>query len=511
MPREFHVLGEFDIPTGILGVRRGLRHLGEGNAIKESCARKGVPDPPDPFPPALSDRFLLCYLTNVMDTFSAGVSMASPWAGGLLGAAGRETWQRQRGARPADCDYRHLNNGGYEMNTHFGAFDSVVRLSYIALLLALLIPCAGAKSRTDIFKAVLSGQVETVRTMLRNDPGLACQRAKKDITPLHLAAYLGATEVAELLLASHADVNAQTKDHLTPLHLAAANGRTEMVKLLIANKADVNAREAKGFTPLQLAVSAQHDDVAELLRQHAAEEVSSPTLPSGVGPLSRQPELEKAAQYARYAPARLVAVRELFDLPLLEKVAAKDKDDSVRSAAAERESDILKRETSKEMASGILKEALSILYRTPHDWRWDVMDVDAPPTISGVCPSRYLRFDLSFGSLYEDGYDFTEAPNTIDSRTGYQIGRMIVANSKEMGPAQQVLVRFADVAEIQVAHAPAGRVCLLSASRRVLAEWKVPRGGLLDTVVTALRVLCPNSKYFDMKLDANMRNCRGKR
>jgi hypothetical protein len=390
------------------------------------------------------------------------------------------------------------------MNAHISGFDSVVRLSCIALLLALLIPFAPAKSRPDIFKAVLHGQVETVRTMLRDDRGLAYERVRNGGTPLHLAAYLGATEIAELLLANHADVNAQRKDRVTPLHLAAANGRMEMVKLLIANKADVDAREAKGFTPLQWAVAAQHDDVAELLRQHAAEEVSWPPQPSGLG---FQPGLEKAALYARYAPARCAAVKELFDLPLLEKIATKDKDDSVRSAAKEREHEILTRESSRQMALRILGEALRTLYNTPHDWEWDVMDVNARPTLTGVCPSRYARFDLSFGSLHEDGYDFTETPYTKHSKlVSRDRLRTVIATWKELGPAQQAFVKFADVAEIKVSYYP-GQVCLLSASGGVMAEWQVRRR-FLNTVVTALRVLCPNSKYVVIKWDA-LRNCRG--
>jgi ankyrin repeat protein len=58
----------------------------------------------------------------------------------------------------------------------------------------------------------------------------------------------------------------------TPLHLAAATGHKDVAKLLLANKADVNAKDNRDATPLHLATSAGYKDVAELLRQHGGQE-----------------------------------------------------------------------------------------------------------------------------------------------------------------------------------------------------------------------------------------------
>ncbi len=57
-------------------------------------------------------------------------------------------------------------------------------------------------------------------------------------TPLHNAA---TKEIAELLIAEGADVNAKGYLDGTPLHPAAWYGHKEVVELLIANGADVNA------------------------------------------------------------------------------------------------------------------------------------------------------------------------------------------------------------------------------------------------------------------------------
>ncbi len=74
-------------------------------------------------------------------------------------------------------------------------------------------------------------------------------------TPLHIAAVYDRIKVAQTLIAKGADINAWTGSQYfnrTPLFFA---GSPEMAKLLIAKGADVNAKNKNGMTPLHTARS----------------------------------------------------------------------------------------------------------------------------------------------------------------------------------------------------------------------------------------------------------------
>jgi uncharacterized protein len=124
----------------------------------------------------------------------------------------------------------------------------------------------------DLFAAAALGRREIVETSLAKDPAGVNRLSYDGWTPLHLAAFFGHAEVATLLLARGADLNARSTNsiHNTPLHAAVAGGRVEAALALIDAGAEVNAADGGGHTPLHIAAEAGYVPIVEsLLRRKA--------------------------------------------------------------------------------------------------------------------------------------------------------------------------------------------------------------------------------------------------
>ena len=95
--------------------------------------------------------------------------------------------------------------------------------------------------------------------------------AKEQDISIHDAAKAGDINAVKQHLADGVEVNAKDSLHgETPLHSAAAFGRKEIAELLIAKGADVNAVDDDGFKPLDAAIDVGLPEIADLLRKHGA-------------------------------------------------------------------------------------------------------------------------------------------------------------------------------------------------------------------------------------------------
>ena len=100
--------------------------------------------------------------------------------------------------------------------------------------------------------------------------------AKAPDISIHEAANEGNIEAVKQHLAAGTNVNAKSRNGKTPLLSAATNGQKEIAELLIAEGADVNAEVAsgsqQGFTPLDYATHPDNPsasaEIAALLRKH---------------------------------------------------------------------------------------------------------------------------------------------------------------------------------------------------------------------------------------------------
>jgi ankyrin repeat protein len=163
--------------------------------------------------------------------------------------------------------------------------------------------------------------LETARVLLRNGAN-ANLKAPKGKAALHMAAESGDEDLAELLVAHGADVNARRDTRATPLHdVSSFNPFGMMARgdettgrghyqgtaaVLVAGGADVNATMDGQYTPLHLAARYCDRGVAEVLVAHGAD--LGAKCHRGETPLAAaKRELRDAQSRASYMPADTVA------------------------------------------------------------------------------------------------------------------------------------------------------------------------------------------------------------
>jgi uncharacterized protein len=117
--------------------------------------------------------------------------------------------------------------------------------------------------------AVLLGNAALVKDALAADRLVVNERGAHDISILGYTAYANEQPaIAEMLLKGGANVQGKALG-VTPLHLAAQKGYVELAEVLLAHGADVNASvKSRGemVTPLAVALKADQKKMAELLR-----------------------------------------------------------------------------------------------------------------------------------------------------------------------------------------------------------------------------------------------------
>jgi hypothetical protein len=162
---------------------------------------------------------------------------------------------------------------------------AVFRRFAVSLLLLGVLASGSRAFCGPIHDAARDGDVKKVELLLKEHPDLVSSKDEKyGQAPLHVAAFSDRLDIAKLLLANKADVNAKANNGSTPLHLAAAKGNKDIVELLLENKADINAVDNDGWSPLHSAITWSHQDIADLLRQHNAQDLPAPKQPTAAPP-----------------------------------------------------------------------------------------------------------------------------------------------------------------------------------------------------------------------------------
>jgi ankyrin repeat protein len=151
----------------------------------------------------------------------------------------------------------------------------------------------------NIFEAAATGQTERVTVLIKRDASLINKFSTDGFMPLGLAVFFGHLSTVEALLNAGAPVNVPSRESMkvTPLHSAAAARQVDIARLLIAHGANVNAAQAdSGFTPLHEAALNGDVEFAKLLLEHGASinaKNKNGTTPLGYAAERRRAEMVK--------------------------------------------------------------------------------------------------------------------------------------------------------------------------------------------------------------------------
>ncbi|MBI3244481.1 MAG: ankyrin repeat domain-containing protein [Chloroflexi bacterium] len=159
----------------------------------------------------------------------------------------------------------NLLNANASWNEH--AIEAASQVGSVEIIHYLL--AAGAP--TGICTEAVLGHLDNVKAYLDSDPTQANAKGAHGITVLYHAIIRANKEIAELLLARGADVNAGAGGS-PPIHGAVMFNQPEMVEWLLAKGADVNSKNYEGKTPLKAAADGGKAAIADLLRKHGGAE-----------------------------------------------------------------------------------------------------------------------------------------------------------------------------------------------------------------------------------------------
>ena len=133
---------------------------------------------------------------------------------------------------------------------------------------------AGANDWTDdgfsaLHLAIFGGEQEATRLLIEHGADLEALSKHEQVVvrPLHTAAFVRSSALAEILLDAGTDPNGRAEHGFTALHSAAQNDDVELARLLLERGADSSVTTEDGKTPADYASTAE---MASMISNEAA-------------------------------------------------------------------------------------------------------------------------------------------------------------------------------------------------------------------------------------------------
>lgn len=153
-----------------------------------------------------------------------------------------------------------------------GALEISLAHARKEMALAIISACFELQTNS-LQKAVVLGDIGATTSLLSNNPAFANTRDFFGWTPLHLAALLGNTQLAESLISNKANVDSKDDIGNTPLHWAAFFGFGDLVAQLLRHGANVaipGNGENYNDTALDFAIRQGFTSIATMLLTNGA-------------------------------------------------------------------------------------------------------------------------------------------------------------------------------------------------------------------------------------------------
>ena len=121
-----------------------------------------------------------------------------------------------------------------------------------------------------LYYAAMLGFRDLAEHLIAEHPEHVNARGGLEVTPLHVAASAGLSDILMLLIEHGADVNGRGIHDDTPLHRASRNARLETGQLLLNRGADIEVRNKSDNSPLINATALGHVEFARMLLERGA-------------------------------------------------------------------------------------------------------------------------------------------------------------------------------------------------------------------------------------------------
>jgi len=175
---------------------------------------------------------------------------------------------------------------------------------------------------TPLLAAVGAGNKAMAQFLIDHGANVNFNQGYLGETPLQLAARKGFQAVIQVLLASHAEINARDHNGTTPLFSAVASGQIKIVQMLLAAGADPNQKDNQGRTVLNFAIRTSPEMMKALLDGGA--KPNTEDILYGRTPLSYAAERDSSAVVKLLLDAKADPNAGHCDPPLFSAIEKKD-------------------------------------------------------------------------------------------------------------------------------------------------------------------------------------------